>query len=270
MESEGKKVLDILLEKQAFLREEWAKTNHALTKFELEKNLEDLEKQIDDYRTRHQSFKSVKLLLISTDSATIEAQLQQQPEAAEIKARYGALVSDWIVYQTAEGRGISFAELITDFEKKSNISLEIYVIEVANKKILASLEDSKSEFIAIIDCLALALLPTYERVCSRFDARKVGGCLIPICSNFSEALQKRLREARNQTFELLGEEVAENFELSLGHIELELPTAQDFYRRLSNIIFGFGLIKEKAHIAFTNDAAKVLQNANINKKQLGI
>ena len=230
----------------------------------MKKQLEEIEEQIKLYRTQYHASKSVSLLLISTDKETIAKNtITEKNFQQEIQQRYGNLPFDWIMYKENQD-SYSFTQLIVEFQKQSKINLDIYVLDISDYKHLSCLEDLKHKFITVIDCLALDIVPAHEKICGRLDARKIGGCLLPICQNLSSELQKRMREAKNKTLQVLCGETNNNFTVSLGHIELELPTKYDFQRRLSNIIFGFSLITEKVHIQFEDEASKVIQNSKLD------
>jgi hypothetical protein len=262
-----KSVLDILIEKQTYFQTQLGKAHDAGEKFKLKKDLEEIAEQIKMYRSDYHASKSVMLLLISTDKENIELHTKEENKhKKEILDLYGKIPFDWVVYQE-NNKKYSFTELIIDFQKKSKINLDIYVLDTQNYKSLSCLEDLKDKFITIIDCLALDIIPERKDICRRIDARKIGGCLLPICESLHNDIKKKMQDAKNTTFKVLCGETTNNFEVSLGHIELELPTKNDFFRRLSNIIFGFSLIIEKAHNQYQSEAAKKIQD---NKIDLGI
>ncbi len=267
-EIEGlKSVLDILIEKQTFFQTQLGKANDAGEKFKLKKDLEEIKEQIEMYRSNYHASKSVMLLLISTDQENIATHTpNDQKHRKEILDLYGKVPFDWIVYQENDKKH-SFTELIIDFQRRSKINLDIYVLDTQNYKYLSCIEDLKNKFITVIDCLALDIIPERKDICRRIDARKIGGCLLPICETLHTDIKKQMQDAKNTTFKVLCGETTNNFEVSLGHIELELPIKNDFYRRLSNIVFGFSLITEKAHNQYQNEAANKIKD---NKLDLGI
>jgi hypothetical protein len=260
------KLIDTLKEKRTFFLLEQVKASDAGQKFTLKKELEEVEEQIKIHSSDYQAYSSMMLLLISTDKENIKAHTTNNKHRKEILDLYGTVPSDWIVYQENQ-TNYSFTELIIDFQKRSKINLDIYVLDVNNTEHILCLEDLKNKFITVVDCLALDIIPKHEKVCRRIDARKVGGCLLPICETLHNDIKKQMQDAKNTTFEILCKETTTNFEVSLGHIKLELPTKNDLYRRLSNIIFGFSLIIEKAHNQYQNDAANKIKN---NKLGLGL
>lgn len=260
---EGLKLIELLNEKKNDLTQAHIKASDAAQRFSLKKELEEIEGQIEKYKKQTDFSKSVMILLVSADRKSIQKHIQSEKDKNEIEELYGEKEFDWIMYRE-EDKKYSFINLLIEFQTKSKTQLKICMVDESEFSQLTALGSQKENVIVIIDCLALHFIPNYKSdICAEVNHITIGGCLIPICENLPLQAKQYMRKAREQRFRKICGHTKNDFNVSLFHIELELPTKNDFHRRLSNIIFGNNLIKEQVRNHYDNESSKVLQNSKI-------
>ena len=145
---------------------------------------------------------------------------------------YGNFPSDWKPYLNNK----SIFELLQEYIEKSGFKIEAYFIDdiEVEVEIRSNLDDILSSTILIVDGLAL-YFDENKKFAKIFDNTQTGGCVIPICKSHNEQVKTLIKEKETQVFELLHYNYYHKFNKQFVNIELNVPTKEDFFRRLTNI-----------------------------------
>ncbi len=163
--------------------------------------------------------------------------------------RYGAKLEEWQAYQHE-----TIYAILEEFKTKSTISLSVYFVD---KNLIAQeieldeqVEPLTKNFTLIVDAFSLQFeeIQNIAKLFDSKDQKKVAGCLIPLCSTFSENQAKFAQIQIKKTFVRLSKAWENEFYKSYTHVELDIPNKTHFFRRLANIAYLKG-IKEKEMMA---------------------
>ena len=159
----------------------------------------------------------------------------------------------------------SILELLGEYLSKSGFKIDAYFIDemALNPGLISHFKDDISpNTILILDCLAL-YCPTNKIFAKIFDETNIGGCIVPIDQNHSEKIKKVMVSLFQKTFSHLHECFWNRLKKEYMHIELEVPSKNSLFRRLTNIaIKKLGLKQLK--VAWSSDLDQYKNDANFN------
>jgi hypothetical protein len=179
------------------------------------------------------------------------------------RERYGEKLEDWQIYQNE-----TIYEVLEEFKEKSTISLSIYFLDKGLIEMTKDLEDDiephTKDFVLIADAFSLDFVEN-QKIAKLFnskDRNKVGGFLVPICSEYSDNQSSFARTKVEDTFKRLTKAWGTEFYKSYSHIELDIPNKTHFFRRLANIAYLKG-IAEKGSMAKFETTSKQLKQPSL-------
>ncbi len=174
---------------------------------------------------------TINIIVLATTSDKISS--IEQFRQLQLANYYGDLPSDWKPYLNNE----TIFKLLQEYIEKSGFKIEAYFvddIDTTEISIRSELNDILSTTILIVDGLAL-YFDKNKQFAKNFDNTQTGGCLIPICKSYSEQVKTLIKEKEVEVFELLDYNYYHKFNKQFVNIELNVPTKEDFFRRLTNI-----------------------------------
>lgn len=175
---------------------------------------------------------------------------------------YGNFPSDWKPYLDNK----SIFELLQEYIEKSGFKIEAFFVDDINTTEIAirsELNDILSSTILIVDGLALYSNKN-EKFAKIFDNTQTGGCIVPVCKTHNEQVKTLITEKETEVFELLHYNYFNKFNRQFVNIELNIPTKEDFFRRLTNIAVKSINLPEPMKNAWVTDRLK--QEGLINLK----
>lgn len=197
-------------------------------------NLKEIRQMLEELHSWQLSTFSntINMFVIASTQARI-AQLKHIDTSYWLP-RYGEQPKDWKPYHNAG----SIVELIQEFHQKSGFRLTVFFIDrwmIDDELILANLRDDISpQTILIADALSLRFEKN-QRFASLFDRAETGGCLFPICSQHTVSAKNEVRATASDVFPHLYTCFNQRFNRQYINIEMEIPTKEKFFRRLTNI-----------------------------------
>jgi len=95
----------------------------------------------------------------------------------------------------------------------------------------------------ISDVWALDSSLSNVKVAQRFDSKRIGGCMIPICQDINISIRKFMQKTVNEAFNtILGDcftnyfNEGNNGDNGYVYVDLEIPNKHAFFRKLSHIV----------------------------------
>jgi len=176
------------------------------------------------------------------------------------RERYGEKLEDWQIYQNE-----TIYEVLEEFKEKSTISLSIYFV---GKELIETTEDLEDEiephtknFVLIADAFSLNFEGN-QKIAQLFnskDRNKVGGFLVPICSEYSKNQSNFAEIKVENTYKRLTKAWKTEFHKSYSHIELDIPNKTHFFRRLANIAYLKGITEKESIAKFEAKSTQLKQ-----------
>ncbi len=147
---------------------------------------------------------------------------------------YGNEPLDWVPFNNKA----SITELLTEYSQISGFKIEAYLIDnwmPDDDDILATLvDDIVPNTILVADSLSLDFTNNRD-FAKLFDDSTIGGCLIPVCHNFSKTLQFYLLQRQRQVFRHLNTCFYRRFNREYIFIEPNVASKEELFRRFTNI-----------------------------------
>ena len=153
-------------------------------------------------------------------------------------SRYGVSPMDWKPFANEN----TIKDLLEEYEKKGfPIVKESFGYD---NEYINEFDSNKKYAVLIIDIHALFFL---DKPMYKYDnINDIGSLVFPICSTYSSDIKNILVEKRNTVFNSIKYAYYENLDTPYTHVELDVSTKYDFFRRLTNIaVSRFGLGKKK-------------------------
>jgi len=188
------------------------------------------------------------ILLISSSASEIEQKFFEKELHKSIsKDWYGETIYEWKPYTFDE----KIKDLLSLYQIFSGFEICFISPEIAIKNKTAFSKIGKN-VIVIADCLTIDNMQ-YSSLISQCNTLHTP-LLTPICSKKPADVIEYMRSIRKQTLDTYHDlyENPEYLNENLMHIELELPTKQDFFRKLSNIATGIFKLDQNVHVKNTN------------------
>lgn len=158
-------------------------------------------------------------------------------------SRYGKTAKNWKPFKDE-----SIETLLEHFVQQSEITINQYYHSNThiNSKLRQAFRKSATKIILITDPFSFKHQKINNIVHLFDDTNKesIGGCIIPVCNSLTKEQSIFAQERIKETFKDLSEGWRNELCKSYAHVELNIPTKGDFFRRLANIAF-FKDIPEK-------------------------
>jgi len=198
-------------------------------------------------RIANANYSERKIILVILTSNKRELTTIAQSEKRIPLERYGQHPKQWRPYNKE-----AIEEMLKEFATCSEIELEMYYYQQdeITSKLRESIKALKKKIILIVDPFSLHLKKN-EQIAKFFDETNkdfIGGCMIPLCRNYSPEQYACAKTIVKNTFIDLVNSWRTEFCRSYAHAELEIPDKFLFFRRLANLAFYKG-VSEKETIA---------------------
>lgn len=191
---------------------------------------------IEDLYTWHQENfikpNTINIIVLSTVKDKISN--NQNFDDFNIEDNFGDIPAEWRPYQNSD----TIFNLLKEYNRISGFKIEAYFIdeiEIKDKAFESDLKlDISPETVIIIDGFALSHEKN-KKFANIFDNHLIGGCVIPICEKHKPEVKHFISKKQKEVFPDITYFYHNKFSKQFINIELNVPTKEDLFRRLTNI-----------------------------------
>lgn len=147
---------------------------------------------------------------------------------------FGSIPAEWKPYKDKD----TIFNLLKEYNNISGFEIEAYFvddIEIKDKSFESDLKlDISPKTVIIVDGFALSF--EKNRIFANvFDNHMIGGCVVPICEKHRQETKEFILQMQKEAFPDLTYFYHNKFNRQFINIELNVPTKEDLFRRITNI-----------------------------------
>jgi len=195
---------------------------------------ESLQSLLEDLINWQTPNNTLNIIVVATTQEHFETISEVEFKSFIPLQNYAKEPKEWKPYNNEN----SISELIKEFHEKSGFKIDAIFIDnlkIDDEIFLSELKDDISpNTILIIDGLSLYFTENRE-FAKIFDKSDIGGCVIPICEKHIPEIKSFIFKNQKQVFRHLNTCYFKRFHQQYMFVELDVPTKEISFRKLTNI-----------------------------------
>jgi len=223
---------------------------------------ESLQSFLEDLQNWQTQNNSLNIIVLTTNQDRLKTISETEILNLIPSQNYATEPKEWKPFNNQN----TIEELIKEFYRESGFKINAVFIDswqIDNEEFEAVLKDDISpRTILIVDGLALYFTEN-NKFAKIFDKSDIGGCLIPVCEDHTNEFKRLIFNTQKQVFEHLNTCYFQRFHQQYMFVELEIPTKEDFFRKLTNIAIKHLELKPQSKISWNQRIMQHKENENI-------
>jgi hypothetical protein len=188
---------------------------------------------ISEWHTQHNRKQLYILVLCST-----QTEIKNIESLRNISNLYGEKPANWQPYANNE-ISKNIAELLAEYHKFTNISIKGWFLNAFDwadddEKIDDLRDLWAKKMILITDGIAI-VKPENSIIKTIFDSENIGGFMLPLCEKMNETAKNYIISQLSTQLNTTYRRFYKSWRTAFFHIELEIPSKDLFFRRLTNL-----------------------------------